>query len=125
MQSGKNILVVNDEKEMLHQIQRWLGMAGYGVKCTITAQDGVKLFRQNHFDLVLLDYNLTLEPMGPRTAKAYIPLFNKINPNIPIVIISACEFTLNKDELEVAAVFILHQASWKNLSSLIKEIITN
>lgn len=126
MQQGqKNILVVNDEELMLEQIQRWLGIAGYGVMCTITAQEGIKLFGQNHFDLVLLDYNLKLEPMGARTAKTYIPLFKKLNPIIPIVIISACEFTLNKDDLGVAAVFILHRACWKNLSSLINEVIPN
>jgi CheY-like chemotaxis protein len=126
MQQGqKNILVVNDEQEMLDQIQRWLGIAGYVVRCTMTAEDGIKLFGQNHFDLVLLDYNLKEERTGARTAKTFIPLFKKLNPKIPIVIISATESKLNKDELGVAAVFILHRAIWRNLSNLIKEILSN
>ena len=126
MQQGqKSILVVNDEQEMLDQIQRWLGIAGYAVNCTLTAEDGVKLFDQNHFDLVLLDYNLKAEPIGARTAKMFIPLFKKLNPIIPIVIVSATESKLNKDELGVADVFILHRAIWRNLLNLINGILTN
>jgi len=126
MQPGqKRILVVNDEPEMLDQIQRWLRIAGYFVTCTKTAEEGVKLFGDNHFDLVLLDYNLKAEKMGGRTAKTFIPFFKKLNPTIPIVIISATESRLNKDELGVAQVLILHQAIWKNLSNLIKEILAH
>ena len=126
MQQGQqSILVVNDEQEMLDQIQRWLDIAGYVVRCTMTAEDGIQLFGQHHFDLVLLDYNLKEEPKGARTAKAFIPLFKKLNPTIPIVIISATESKLNKEELGVAAVFILHRAIWKNLSNLIKGILAN
>ena len=126
MQQGqKSILVVNDEQEMLDQIQRWLGVAGYAVRCTMTAEDGVKLFGQNHFDLVLLDYNLKAESVGARTAKTYIPFFKKLKPNIPIIIISATESQLNKDELGVAEVIILHRAIWRNLLNVIKGIFIN
>ena len=126
MQQGQqSILVVNDEQEMLDQIQRWLGVAGYVVRCTMTAEDGIKLFGQNHFDLVLLDYHLKLEQTGARTAKTFIPIFKKLNPAIPILIISATVSDLNKDELGVAAVFILHRAIWRNLLNLIREILPN
>jgi CheY-like chemotaxis protein len=124
-QEQKRILVVNDEQEMLDQIQRWLGIAGYAVRCTMTAEDGIKLFGQNHFDLVLLDYNLKAESVGARTAKTFIPFFKKLNPNIPIIIVSATESKLNKDELGVTEVFILHRAIWRNLLNLINGILTN
>ena len=126
MQSDKkNILVVNDEKAMLDQIRRWLVAAGYLVESTLTAEDGLKLFTQGHFDLVLLDYNLKTESAGARTARTFIPLFKKLNPTIPIVIISATETNLNKEKLGVVAVFILHRAIWKNLPNLIDEILVN
>jgi len=122
-QEQKRILVVNDEQEMLDQIQRWLGVAGYVVRCTMTAEDGIKLFSQSHFDLVLLDYNLKAEPIGARTAKMFIPLFKKLNPTIPIVIVSATESQLNKNELGVADVFILNRAIWRNLLNLINVVL--
>ena len=126
MQQGqKSILVVNDEQDMLDQIQRWLGVAGYAVMCTMTAEDGVKLFGQSHFDLVLLDYNLKAESVGARTAKTFIPLFKKLKPAIPIIIISATESQLNKDELGVADVFILHRAIWRKLLDVIKQIFVD
>jgi CheY-like chemotaxis protein len=124
-QEQKRILVVNDEKDMLDQIQKWLGIAGYFVECTLTAEDGIKRFGQNDFDLILLDYHLKKESSGARTAKTFIPHFKKLNPTIPIVIISATVSDLNKDELGVAAVFILHRAIWRNLSNLIKETLSN
>ncbi len=124
MKSGqKRILVVNDEREMLDQIKRWLNIAGYVVKCTSTAEDGIKLFGENHFDLVLLDYNLKRERNGARTAKAFIPQFKQLNPTIPIIIISATEARLDKEELGVTDVMIVHQAIWKTLAARIAEII--
>lgn len=124
-QEQKRILVVNDEQEMLDQIERWLRIAGYEVKCSNTAEAGIKLFGQTQFDLVLLDYNLKAEKMGARTAKTFIPLFKQLNPATPIVIISATEAKLDKAELDVVDVFILHQAIWRNLANLIKEILSN
>ncbi|MDZ7331021.1 MAG: response regulator [candidate division KSB1 bacterium] len=119
----KRILVVNDEREMLDQIHRWLTLAGYVVKCTNTAEDGIRIFRETHFDLVLLDYNLKQERNGARTAKTFIPRFKQLNPTIPIIIISATESRLDKDELGVAGVMILHQAIWKELANEIAKII--
>lgn len=119
----KHILVVNDEPEMLDQIQKWLKVAGYVVKCTLTAEDGIKLFGQNHYDLVLLDYNLKAERVGARTAKTFIPTFKKLNPAIPIVIVSATESRLDKDEMGVAEIFLLHRAIWRNLLTLINRIL--
>lgn len=125
MQQGqKNILVVNDEQDMLDQIQRWLDVAGYLVKCTSSAEQGVKLFGKTHFDLVLLDYNLKAEKAGARTAKTYIPMFKKINPAIPIVIISATESDLDRNELGVAEVIIMHPAIWKSLPQLVHGILS-
>jgi len=121
----KKILVVNDEKAMLEQIRRWLSAAGHFVEGTLTAEDGLKLFSQRHFDLVLLDYNLKAESAGARTARTFIPLFKKLNPTIPIVIISATETDLSNEALGVVAVFILHRAIWKNLANLINEILVN
>lgn len=124
-QEPKHILVVNDEQDMLDQIERWLKIAGFDVKCTNTAEAGIKLFNEIQFDLVLLDYNLKAEKMGARTAKTFIPFFKKLNPTIPIVIISATEAKLDKEELDVVDVLILHQAIWKNLANLINEILVN
>ena len=126
MQPGqKSILVVNDEKEMLDQINRWLVIAKYAVKCTLTAEEGIELFSKNNFDLILIDYHLKEEKSGAKTARSFIPLFKNINPSIPIIIISATEPSLNKDELDVAAVFIVRSTLWKNLPLIVNQVLQN
>lgn len=122
-QIKKRILVVNDEREMLVQIKRWLAIAGYLVKCTVTAENGIKLFSKKHFDLVVLDYHLKEEKAGEKTARTFIPVFKNINPSVPIVILSATETNLNKDDLGVSAVFIVRSAIWKTLPNIVEQVL--
>ncbi len=126
MQQGKKrILVVNDEEDMLEQINRWLAIAGYLVQSAITAEQGLKLFREDQYDLIVLDYHLKAEKTGAKTAKTFIPLFKNINPLVPIVIISATETKLDQNKLGVSAVFIVKGSLWKNLSSIIEQAFNN
>jgi len=125
MNNRKSILVVNDEEDMLTHIERWLLMAGFTVKCTITAEKGLQLFKEAQFDLVLMDFNLKKERNGSKTAKLFIPMFKKINPLIPIIIISATEPNLKKEDLNVSAVFIVQGSLWKNLPLAINRVLQN
>ena len=83
-QDKKRILIINDEKEMLEQIKRWLIIAGYMVQCTLTAENGIRMLNEDKFDLILLDYHLKAERTGAKTAKTFIPLFKNLRPSIPI-----------------------------------------
>lgn len=123
MQGEKRILVVNDEREMSKQIKRWLDNAGYGVKCTVTAERALELFRNDNFDLILLDFNLKKEKNGAKTAKTFIPLFKDINPLVPIILISATEPNLVKETFDVAAVFNVRSSIWKNLPLIVNQVL--
>ena len=53
-----NILIIEDEVDIREGISEYLSEVGYEVKVTSDGQEGIDLFRQNKFDLVLLDIML-------------------------------------------------------------------
>jgi DNA-binding response OmpR family regulator len=53
--SGKQILCIEDEPEMIDLIRLILGRRGYEVQGATGGKDGIKMVKQNHPDLVLLD----------------------------------------------------------------------
>ena len=55
---GINILIIEDEVDIREGISEYLSEVGYEVKVASDGQEGIDLFRQNKFDLVLLDIML-------------------------------------------------------------------
>ncbi len=55
-----NILIIEDEVDIREGISEYLSEVGYEVKVASDGQEGIDLFRQNKFDLVLLDINLNV-----------------------------------------------------------------
>ena len=53
-----NILIIEDEVDISEGISEYLSEVGYEVKVASDGQEGIDLFRQNKFDLVLLDIML-------------------------------------------------------------------
>ena len=53
-----NILIIEDEVDIREGISEYLSEVGYEVKVASDGQEGIDLFMQNKFDLVLLDIML-------------------------------------------------------------------
>ncbi|MGA2355432.1 MAG: response regulator transcription factor [Terriglobales bacterium] len=53
-----NLLVVEDERRMLELLHRGLSEEGHGVSCAVDGIDGLRMVRNNNFDVVILDVML-------------------------------------------------------------------
>ena len=83
MNTTKRILVIDDEPSALDLLRRILEGEGYEVQTATNGQEGVKLFRQQPFDLVVTDMVMPVQD-GLQT------IFELRNdaPNIPVIAIS-------------------------------------
>jgi two-component system, OmpR family, alkaline phosphatase synthesis response regulator PhoP len=54
----KKILIVEDEKDILHLVQFYLEKEGYRTCAAVTGMEGLKLAKSEHPDLVILDLML-------------------------------------------------------------------
>lgn len=78
-----NILIVEDEKDISEGISEYLAEAGYGVKVAEDGESGINLFKENKFDLVVLDIMLPkINGFG---------VLNKIREisNVPVIMLTA------------------------------------
>ena len=55
---SKTILVVDDEKAVLEEMEAWLGDNGYRVLTADNAKDGLEKIKQTSAHLLLLDINM-------------------------------------------------------------------
>ncbi len=78
------ILIVDDDIEICHSLERILKRAGYRVTIAQTGAKAARLIQQNHLDLILLDMRLP-DVDGLELAR----IFLKEKPQIPIILISA------------------------------------
>ena len=74
------ILIIEDEREVSQFIEKLIESWGHSVESAGTGKEGLKIFKQGGFDLVLLDIFLP-------DVKGYelIPDFKAINPEVNIV----------------------------------------
>jgi DNA-binding response OmpR family regulator len=56
--AAKKILIVEDEKDILHLVQFYLEKEGYRTCTAVTGMEGLKLARSEHPDLIILDLML-------------------------------------------------------------------
>ena len=85
MIKGK-ILWIDDEIELLKAHILYLEKKDYSVTSVSSGEDGIQIFKDNNFDIILLDEMMTgLD--GLTTLKE----IKKINPSIPIVMITKNE----------------------------------
>lgn len=56
--SNKNILIVDDEKDVCEALKESLSREGYSIDVCYTGVDAILLFSQNRYDLALIDIKL-------------------------------------------------------------------
>lgn len=54
----KKILCIDDEEEICFALKTLFFTQGWSTKCAYNVKDGVKLFKQFHPDIVLIDYHM-------------------------------------------------------------------
>jgi len=79
------ILVVDDDRNILHVVQMRLASGGYHVTAATRVEEALKLVEQKPFDLALIDLKLNNGQDGIRLMEN----IHFINPNIPVIIITA------------------------------------
>ena len=96
----KTVLCVDDEKIGLRVRRIMLESRGYTVLTASNGSEGLKVFEENHVDLVVLDYFMP-ELNGGKVASE----MRRRRPGVPIVFLSAY-FSLPPEALELADAFI-------------------
>jgi CheY-like chemotaxis protein len=96
----KTVLCVDDEKIGLRVRKIMLESRGYRVLTANDGTEGLKVFDENHVDLVVLDYFMP-ELNGGEVATE----MRRRRPGVPIVFLSAY-FSLPPEALQVADAFI-------------------
>jgi DNA-binding NtrC family response regulator len=81
--STANILIIDDEETIRDSCRQLLRKEGYSVETAVEGIQGLKLLKQNLFDVVLLD--LKLPGMGGREILTRI---KNLEPEIPVIIIT-------------------------------------
>lgn len=79
----KEILVIEDEKDIQNIIKAFLENAGYKVETADDGLDGINIIQKNKFDLVLLDI------MMPKIDGFVVCEMIRKNSNVPIIILTA------------------------------------
>ncbi len=85
----RNILIIDDEREICILLSHLLTKRGYSVDCSHSLQEGINKVRNNTPDLVLLDLHL---PDG--SGVSIIPRIRQLQSDV--LVISAYDDTRNK-----------------------------
>ncbi|MEI9898118.1 MAG: response regulator [Chthoniobacter sp.] len=80
---AKRVLVVDDEENMVRLLYYILVREGYEVSCARNGREGLKLFGESAWDVVVTDGTMP-EMNGDEMAS----LMRDAQPNIPIVLVS-------------------------------------
>ena len=96
----KTVLCVDDEKIGLRVRKIMLESRGFAVLTASNGPEGLKLFEENHVDVVVLDYYMP-DLNGGQVASE----IRRRRPGVPIVFLSAY-FSLPPEAMEVADAFI-------------------
>ncbi len=96
----KTVLCVDDEKIGLRVRKIMLESRGFIVITASNGPEGIKLFEENHVDVVVLDYYMP-DLNGGEVASE----IRRRRPGVPIVFLSAY-FSLPPEALEVADAFL-------------------
>jgi DNA-binding NtrC family response regulator len=78
------ILLVDDEKDLLEWLSIVLEKEGYLVKCTTSGEEALKIFQQEHFDMVITDIR-----MSPLNGLDLLKQLKQINREIIVLMVTA------------------------------------
>jgi len=84
MESHKQILVVDDHKDIRDVYQSYLAAEGYRVQTTASGREGLDLLRGGGVDLVILDIR-----MPEMDGREFLAEARKIDRSLPIVLSTA------------------------------------
>ena len=89
-----NILIIDDEPTQIRSLKSFLERRKYTVSSANSGIDGIKIVKENNINLVITDFRMP-EMNGLEVVKELI----KINPEIPVVVVTA--FSETKDAVQV------------------------
>lgn len=85
-----NILLIEDDTQIVEMLQNYLVKEGYNVSAAFNGLDGIALFRQGEFDIVLVDI------MMPKLDGIEVIKLIRENSAVPILIMSAKDSDVDK-----------------------------
>jgi len=111
------ILCIDDESAALNTRKRVLETAGHQVQTARSGEAGIRLFRSDSFDLVLLDYWMP-GMNGIATARQV----KRLNPSVPMIILSGLS-QLPDETIGVVDRWILKDTGPQFLLNSIKDLL--
>ena len=80
---GREVLIIDDDTDTCKLLSRVLLKVEFYASTAYTAVEGLQLFTQKHFDIVLCDYNL-----GDSTGLDVLTKVKEINPETIVIIMT-------------------------------------
>jgi DNA-binding response OmpR family regulator len=77
------VLVIDDEEEVRRVVEVMLKNAGHDVVLAVDGNDGLRQFRQRHFDLVICDVF-----MPNKEGIATLQELRRLNSTVPVIMMS-------------------------------------
>ncbi len=115
----KNILIIDDEKNMAYLAKSFLIKRGFEVSCALSGYEGLNLARENKPDLIILD--LAMPGMdGFEVIKKLKS--NKETNSIPIIILTSSISEKNKEKCLLLGAAEYLDKSFFSEDTLVKEI---
>jgi signal transduction histidine kinase/ActR/RegA family two-component response regulator len=96
---GARILVIDDEDSVRKILYQMLKAKGYQVVVASNGQEGIERFQEEPFDLVFTDLGMP-KMSGWEVGKA----LKRINPKVPIALITGWGVELNKDKMKESGI---------------------
>jgi CheY-like chemotaxis protein len=111
-----NILLVDDNKDGLLVRRALLEELGYRVQVASTGEEGLKLFEDANFDVVVTDYR-----MPGMDGIELIGRIRTLNANARVILLSGFVGTLDLTEVNTAADIVLAK-SWNEAVHLVRGV---
>ena len=122
MSDKKNILVIEDNKEMCWELENIFENEGYNVWTVTTGEEALKKIEENDIDLIVMDYKLP-DMSGERILKFLQAADVKIN----MIVISAYGTSQMKRKILAlgAAIFIDKPFKISELTKIAQALLEN
>ncbi len=110
----QQVLIIDDEMEVCTLLEHYLIKKSIKVAFATSLREGIEKFKKINPDLLILDHNLP-DGLGIEN----ISVFQKLNPAIKIVIISAMSDSKNEALKKGADYFVEKPISFSALNSIL------
>ena len=120
MRDSDSILLIEDESPVVETLKGNFQEKGYHITTAHNGEEGVRKFQNENFDLVITD--LKLKGMdGLQVSKK----IKKINPQIPVIVVTRHPKQLNSDEASQLGVhdFVLKPFTWSEMLKKVSDCL--